>query len=107
MIDRDLETLKDVNEWLQDDGITSKDKVEGIASMLFNELSEDAQMEILYDAGDDFNFYLKVIKNIDFDGYDGDCIRDMHELITDIFINHQTLMSDKMIKQHKYMEKII
>jgi len=107
MIDGDLQTLKEVKAFLDDDCFTNKEKVKYIASMIFNELSEEDQLEILYDMGDDFKFYLNIIKDIDFDGYDGECIRDMHELITDKFINMKTLPSDKMKKQYKLLKFIM
>ena len=107
MIDSDLETLKDVKDWLDDDSCSNKDKVKYIASMLFNQISEEEQLDILYEMGDDFEFYLNIVKNIDFDGYDGECIRDMNELVTDKFISMKTFPSEKMIKQHKSLTNLM
>lgn len=107
MIDTDLETLKEVKGYLDSNTFSNREKVKYIASMLFNELSEEEQLEILYEMGDDFEFYLNIIKNIEFDSYDGDCIRDMHELITDKFISMNTFPSDKMKSQYKKLNYLM
>ena len=106
-IDEELETLKEVQEWLDDKSFSNKSKIQGIVGMLFSRLEDDDMMELLYDKGDDFEFYLNVVKNIDFDAYEGECIREMHELVTDEFIKMQTFPSDKMIKQYKSLKNLM
>ncbi len=98
MSDCDLETLNEVKEWLDDNNFTNEAKIEGICSRLFIELSDEQKLNLFYENGDDFDFYLKYINEIDFDAYDGDCIRDMTELILKKFILMKTNSSDEMIK---------
>jgi len=96
-------TIEEIKNWLEDDEFSDKEKIENIASMLFTELSDNKKLELFDECGDDFEFYIKAIKNIDFDVYDGDCIRDMSELINNKFISMRTYPSDKMIQQFKYI----
>jgi len=98
MKDYDLETLNEVKEWLNDDTFSNKTKVESIATRLFIELSDEQKLDLFYNEGDDFEFYLKFVNEIDFDSYDGNCIVEMTELILKKFLSMQTFSSDDLIK---------
>lgn len=97
------ETLKEVQIWLDDKNSTDNQKIESIASMLFVELSDEQKIELFEESGDDFDFYIKAIKSIDYDFYDGDCIREMCETILDEFIAMNTMPSERMKQQYKLL----
>lgn len=81
MIDSDLETLEEVKNWLNDDKWTNKEKIKNIVSMLFIDLSDEDKIELFYESGDDFDFYMNFVNSIDFIAYDYECGIDMLKLI--------------------------
>lgn len=74
--------IEEIHNWLNCEDCSDKEKVESIAKMLFIELSDEQKLDLFYDSGDDFDFYMKFIDEIDFSVYDGECGRDMLQLIT-------------------------
>ena len=96
-------TIKEIYNWLEDNTLSDKEKIENIAKMLFVELSDDDKIELFDEAGADFEFYIRAVKKIDFDVYDGNCVKELTEVMNDKFLSMETFATDKILNQCNYI----
>ena len=74
--------IEEVHNWLNDDNFSDSEKVEGIASVCFLELSDEKKIDMIIDlCGDDFGFFIELFNNIDLIAYDFSCSVELLELM--------------------------